>query len=126
MAGSFASAVAKWAEKTEIKLTEAWHASLRGLDKEMAGNTPVVTGNLRNSRAVSTAGPLAVNWTTKKFRNPDDAINNAIAGAEVGGVVHLGYQAPYAKKVEDRRAFLRLAVQRWPQIVDEAAKRIAR
>lgn len=124
MAQSFDAVVAKFAAQAEHDLTEVWHGSLRGLDQEMAEDVTVVTGNLKNSRAVSTTGPLAVDWQTKKFRNPDDAINNAIAGAEIGGVVHLGFRAPYAKKVEAKNAFLRLVVQRWPQIVDAAIRRV--
>lgn len=124
MAQSFSAAVAKFATMTERDLTEVWHGSLRGLDQEMADNVTVVTGNLRNSRAVSTSGPLTVDWQTKKFRNPDDAINNAIAGAEIGGVVHLGFRAPYAHKIDAKTAFMRLAAQRWGAIVAAAVRRV--
>lgn len=120
MADKFGAAVANWAKETEIKQTAVLHESVRGLDAEIAENVPVVTGNLKNSRTVSSLGRPAVDWTTKKFRNPGDAINNAIAGIEVGQTAWLGFRAPYAQKVEDKRAFLRLAVQRWKQIVDQA------
>lgn len=122
----FDDVVARFARTAGEQLTGVWHESLRGLDEEMKESTPVVTGNLQNSRAVSTAGPLATDWKTKKFRDPDDSINNAIAGAEVGGVVHLGYRAPYAHKIEAQRAFLRLVAQRWSQIVSEAVARVRR
>lgn len=124
MAGSFSAAVEKFATESERRLTDVWHGSLRELDQEMADGTPVVSGNLRDSRAVSTSGPITVAWRTKKFRNPTDAINNAIAGAEVGGVVHLGYRAPYARKIDAKRAFLRLVAQRWQTIVNAAVARV--
>lgn len=124
MADKFAASVKGWTEKTIIKQTAVLHESVRGLDAEIADNTPVVTGNLRNSRTVSSLGRPAVDWKTKKFRNPDDAINNAIAGIEVGQTAWLGFRAPYAHKVEDKRAFMRLAVQRWSQIVDAAARAV--
>lgn len=124
MALGFSETVAKFAAVAERDLTEVWHGSLRGLDQEMAENVTVVTGNLKNSRAVSTTGPIAVDWRTRKFRNPDDAINNAIAGAEVGGVAHLGFRAPYGRKIEAKTAFLRLVAQRWSEIVAAAVARV--
>jgi hypothetical protein len=120
----FDELVAKFAEQATHDLAEVWHGSLRGLDQEMADNVTVVTGNLKNSRTVSTTGPVAVDWRTKKFRDPSDSINNAIAGAEPGGVAHLGFRAPYGHKVEARTGFLRLVAQRWVQIVAEAVARV--
>lgn len=125
MADSFAAAVAAWGEKCEVRKTAVQHQALRLLDAEIAGNTPVVTGNLKNSRAVSTLGPVSIEWKTKKFRNPDDAINNAVAGSEVGHTVWLGFRAPYAHKIEPAYAMMRLAAQRWKRIVDDAARIVA-
>lgn len=122
MSGKFEAAVDKWTKDTEIKQTAALHQSLRQLDKEIAANTPVVTGNLKNSRTISTLGPPAIDWKTKKFRDPSDSINNAAAGVEVGQTAWLGFRAPYAHLIEPKYAMLRLAAQRWRQIVDEAAR----
>jgi hypothetical protein len=124
MAKKFAAAVADWSKKAEVAQTAVLHQSLRQLDAEIASNVPVVTGNLKNSRTVSALARPAIDWSTKKFRNPDDAINNAIAGVEVGHTAWLGFRAPYAHKIEDKRGFMRLAAQRWRQIVDEAARSI--
>jgi hypothetical protein len=123
MAG-FAAAVEKFAIDSEHRLTAVWHESLRELDREIGANVKVATGNTRNSRAVSTSGPIAMDFRTKKFRNPDDAINNAIAGAEIGGVVHLGFRAPWARKLEAKTAFMRLVAQRWQTIVGAATQRV--
>ena len=119
---SFAAAVADWAKKTELQQSAVLHTALRLLDDEVAASTPFKTGNLRNSRAVSSLGRPRIEWKTKKFRDPSDAINNAIAGVEVGQTVYLGFRAPYAYKVEKKHAFLRLVAQRWPAIADEAAR----
>lgn len=121
---SFSSAVADWSKKAEGRNTDIFHESLRQLDQELADNTPVKTGNLRNSRAASGLAPIAVDWKTKKFRDPSDAINNAIAGTEVGNSAWLGYRAPYAHKIERLKPFLRMAAQRWKQIVARAAASI--
>lgn len=122
MAEGFAAAVANWTKKTEEQQAEVLHESIRRLDAEVVENVPVLTGNLRDSRAVSALAPIAIDWSTKKFRNPDDAINNAIAGVEVGATAWLGFRAPYAHIIEEKYAFLRLAAQRWRQVVDEAAR----
>lgn len=124
MAEKFAATIKNWAEKTEVKQTEVWHEALRDLDQEIAENTPVVSGNTKNSRMVSMFGLPPIDWTTKKFRDPSDAINNAIAGIKIGEKAYLGYRAPWAHKLEPRHAMLRLAAQRWVQIVDAAAGRI--
>ncbi len=108
MTESFSAAVANWAQKTEEKQSAVLHASLRGLDDVLANKTPVVTGNLKNSRTLSTLGPPAIDWLRKKFRDPSDAINNAVAGVEIGQTAWLGFRAPYAHKVEPKYAMLRL------------------
>lgn len=124
MADKFAAAVKDWAAKTEIKQTAVLHESVRGLDAEIAENTPVVSGQTRNSRTVSNLGRPAIDWKTKNFRDPSDAINNAIAGIEVGQTAWLGYRAPWAHKLEPKYAMLRLAAQRWSAIVDAAARAV--
>lgn len=124
MADKFAAAVEDWAAKTEIKQTAVLHGSLRDLDEEIARNTPVISGNTQNSRAVSTLGPPPIDWTTKKFRDPSDAINNAVAGVDIGEKVWLGFRAPWAHMLEPKYAMMRLAAQRWSQIVDAVASRV--
>lgn len=128
MADRFAAAVENWAKKTEIEQTAILHRSLRLLVEEVTrpegsgGHLPVLTGNLRNSVAVSTLGPVTMSFTTKKFRDSSDAVNNAIAGVAVGDTAYVGFRAPYAHKAEAKNAFVRLAAQRWPMIVDVAVK----
>lgn len=128
MTGRFAAQVANWSEKTEKAQTDVLHQALRLLVDEVTrpqdrgGHLPFVTGNLRNSVAVSTLGPVTYNFTTKKFRDSSDSVNNAIAGVEVGEKAFIGFRAPYAHKREAEAGFVRLAAQRWPFIAAEAAK----
>lgn len=130
MADRFAAQIAGWASKTEAKQTEVLHQAVRLLVDEVTrpesegGHMPIVTGNLANSVAVSTLGPVTVSFRTKKFRSPGDAVNNAIAGISVGERAYIGFRAPYAHKVEAKKGFVRLAAQRWPRIADEAAKSV--
>jgi hypothetical protein len=122
MADAFAAEVADWERKCAVVQSAVQHEALRGLDQTIVEGTPEVTGNLRNSRAVSTLGPVTVDWRTKKFRDPSDTIDNDIAGSEVGQTVHLGFRAPYAHKIEPKYAMMRLAAQHWPMVVAEAAR----
>jgi hypothetical protein len=124
----FESAIAGWAKKTEVEQTAILHRSLRLLvaevtrPKSAGGHLPVVTGNLQKSVAVSTLGPVTMDFRTKKFRNSVDAVDNSIAGVEVGATAFIGFRAPYTQKIEAENGFIRLAAQRWPQIVEEAVK----
>lgn len=128
MQTTFAAQVADWEKKAVTAKTDVLHQSLRLLvdeatkPKSRGGNMPVVTGNLGNSVAVSTLGPVTINWQTKKFRDPSDAVNNAIAGVELGQTTYVGFRTPYAHKIEVQAGFLRLAAQKWKQIVDEAVR----
>lgn len=124
MADKFAAAGKEWEEKVVRRQAEIFHGSLRDLSGEIEQNTPVITGNTANSLAVSTLGPPPIDWTTKKFRDPSDAINNAIAGAEVSDTVWIGFRAPWAHKLEPKYAMMRLAAQRWSAIVSAFAGRL--
>jgi hypothetical protein len=90
--------------------------------ENQGGHLPFLTGNLKNSVAVSTLAPVTYNFTTKKFRDSSDAVNNAIAGVSIGETAYIGFRAPYAHKREAESGFMRLAAQRWPAIAGEAAK----
>jgi hypothetical protein len=131
MTKSFGAQFDAWAKQTEIEQTRVIHHAVRNLVAEATrpqadgGHMPVVRGNLRNSVQVSTTGPVEVDWSTKKFRDPSDAVNNAIAGIEPGVTAHVGFRAPYGVKVEFEAGagFARLAAQRWPEFVNQAVRR---
>lgn len=128
MVDRFAADIANWSKKTEETQTDILHQSLRLLVEEVTrpksagGHLPYVTGNLANSVAVSTLGPVTMDFRTKKFRSSGDSVNNAIAGVDVGATAFIGFRAPYTQKAETENGFIRLAAQRWPQIVTEAVK----
>lgn len=124
MADAFAAAVKGWSTKTEIKQTAVLHESIRGLADTLGDKTPKVTGNLANSRQVTTGGPPTIEWKKKKFREPSDEINNAVAGVEVGETAWIGFRAPYAHKVEEKHAMTRLSAQLWKQIANAAARKV--
>ena len=132
MKSLFSAQVADFAKKTEQTQANVLHQSLRLVAEEVTkakgegGHMPVVSGNLRNSVAVSTLGPVAIDWKTKKFRDPSDSVNNAVAGVKVGQTAYVGFRAPYAHKVEVENGFVRLTAQRWPAIVDQAVRDVGK
>lgn len=121
---TFSAAVAEWAKKAEAKQVAVAQMSMRLLDEEVIEHVTRKTGNLANSREVSTSGRTTIDWRTKKFRDPSDQINNAIAGIDLNQTAYYGFRAPYAFKVEKAHGFFRLIAQRWSDLVQQAAKRV--
>lgn len=91
------------------------------------GNMPVASGFLRASLMASTDAPIL-----RSVENPDPEakytynagqVSLVIAGAQLGQALYFTYGANYARHVEygargrPGRAFVRLAAQKWPQIV---------
>jgi hypothetical protein len=136
MAKSFSAEVEAWVRKTDATLTDVFREASRGVADEVAlpkdegGPMPVVTGNLRNSLAASTASMPSVRWrrrikgATNDFAPNQGEIEAVIGAAEIGQTVFLGFRAPYAQKVERVNGFVRLTAQRWKQIVDEAVRTV--
>lgn len=132
---SFSVSIAQWVQKTETRTLLLFHEAAAGLAYEImqprdeGGHMPVVTGNLRNSLAASRQGVPPVKWRTKneagehaRVEFPDNGfqLQSEIIAAALGETLYFGMQAPYAHKAERRNGFVRLAAQRWPQIVEQA------
>ena len=135
MAKSFSLTIDNWVKKTEGRAILVFHESAAGLafaamqPQDEGGNMPVKTGNLRNSLAASRQGVPPVKWRGKKadgthtkvtFADNGFQLQSEITAAAIGDTIYLGFQAPYAYKAERANGFVRLAAQRWPQIVEEA------
>lgn len=126
---NFGPAVGAWASASEKRLLAVIRTSLQDLDRAVSlpvsrgGNMPVVTGNLRRSRLASTTDQPTVGG--KEFKDdPGSQITGVIAGFQLGQKFFLGFQAIYARRVEEVRGFVRLAAQQWPQIVRAAASKV--
>ena len=136
MAKSFSAEVEAWVRNTHTTLTDVLREASRGvahevtLPKDEGGPMPVVTGNLRNSLAASTTGMPPVRWgrrikgATSDFAPNQGQIEAVIGGAEIGQTVFLGFQAPYAQRVERVHGFVRLTAQRWTEIVEQAVRTV--
>lgn len=142
MAGNFSATIRGWASETKERL----HAVRADAVQEMVavmqtqgpsvknpgggagGALPVDTGYLRSS-LVAGQGALALPLTTKnpnpegRFSYDPSPINLTIQGAAFETPLTIAYTANYAEKMEERYAFVRLATQRWPQLVAASAAR---
>lgn len=128
MAESFSAKVERWARETEQRARDVFREAALQADQEVSepnsegGHLPVVSGNLRKSRAASTIGPPQTLWRQKEFSGTDAGIASVIRTAEIGQTVWIGFQALYAMKAEENHGFVRLTAQRWPQIVEQAIR----
>lgn len=126
----FSADVAAWIAKSEKVPMEIAREAARISAKDMreplgsGGNMPVKTGNLRNSLAASIVGMPRVVFAQRTFSDAA-SIEGVIASAQPGHTIFLGFRAPYAGKQEHVHGFVRLAAQRWKQIVDQAVQRVA-
>jgi hypothetical protein len=83
--------------------------------------------------------PTVKTGEDQEFADNDGQISLVIAGAQLGETVFLGFQAAYAMRMEygfvgadslgryfnqQGYGFVRLTAQRWPEIVEESARKI--
>lgn len=138
--GAFSATIRGWAGETKERMTavradaaqnvvaimQTPGPSVKNPGGGAGGNMPVATGFLRSSLQAGVGydlPPLADNPNPDGSFSYDGAeVNLTIASVPVERPVTVVYTARYARKVEERYGFVRLAVQRWPQLVDQAAR----
>ncbi|KQS55903.1 hypothetical protein ASG17_07585 [Brevundimonas sp. Leaf363] len=141
MAGAFSAKIRGWAIETK----ERMHAVRADAVQELVGimqtpgpsvanpaggfggALPVDTGFLRASLTASPGydlPPALPNPNPEGAFSYDAAeINLTIQGAEFETPLTIAYGAVYARKMEEKYAFVRLATQRWPQLIEASAAR---
>ncbi|AWN47132.1 hypothetical protein DK419_13095 [Methylobacterium terrae] len=136
----FLSQVTDWVRETEGRIKAAFQESAQRVIEDMQRRVPVDTGFLRASLQVSNTVPVpadrSANEGTAYTYNPNAAAL-VIAGAKIGSTLYASYTAVYAARVnygfvgtdalgrtynQQGRHFIELALQRWPQIVDEVCR----
>lgn len=142
---SFAATISEWG-RAELERAEAiFQTAAQTVANEVrtpvaaGGRMPVKDGNLRNSLLASTTAMPQVKEGQAKYTDPASEIALTIAGAELGSVVFLGFQAAYGPRMnygfvgEDSLGrvynqagygFVDAVAQRWPQIVAEAEAKV--
>lgn len=123
-----------WRVKTEMVIRAVVQESLQSLVDEVqtprakGGRMPVDTGFLINSgHAALNSMPAGESVQPEGYRNTDyDAapVLLVINRFQPGDRFVFGWTANYARSMEARYAFMRMAAQNWTQIVDRAAKTV--
>jgi len=136
MATSFAKQVGSIIAKSEDRMLAVFRQSAQDVvndaqkPREKGGNMPVRTGFLRNTGDAA-VNAIPVGETEPQDRkgvyqwNADSALL-AINRAQLGDTIFFGWSANYAKYMEARYGFMRLAAQNWNQIVRNNAKKLER
>lgn len=133
---SFSAQVGAWAaaelERAEDVLQTAAQTVANEVRTPVAegGRMPIKTGNLRRSLMASTSTMPTMVEGKQTFS--DGGVELVIAGAELGGIIYLGFQAAYALRLEygfvgedslgrvynqTGMGFVAATAQRWEQIV---------
>lgn len=145
MAGEFTARINRWVAETKERQTVVFQNSAEVLLSEVVrpgpsvarpgasggGNMPIDTGFLAASLqvvvgdgiATLVANPVKSSDGRQVFHYDPGATSLVINNAKIGDTLTATFAAEYAIIMEARYAFVRLAAQRWPQIVEaEAAK----
>lgn len=135
---SFRAAVAGWADKVEGAVEAIFKEATQEVVEEMqttrkeGGRMRVDTGFLWASLMASTSAmprinPNALPVKGQHYTFDMDQIEAVIIGADLGDELYFGYTAAYAAHREygahgqPADAFVRLAAQNWPIVVDRKA-----
>lgn len=140
---SFSATIGEWG-RAELDRAEAiYQTAAQTVAQEVrnpvakGGRMPTKTGNLRRSLMASTSEMPTIKPDQATFS--DQGVEMVIAGAELGGVVYLGFQAAYAARMnygfvgadslgriynQAGFGFVDAVAQRWPQIVAEAEAKV--
>lgn len=146
---SFANQVDVWTRKSRNRMTAVFQEATQQLIAEAqtsipkGGKLPVDTGFLINSgTAALNSIPQGESKASKGYRDIEwDAspIAVVIASAQIGDRIVFGWTAAYARRLEygfqgkdslgreynqQGYGFMRMAANRWPQIVNESMARV--
>lgn len=121
---TFKSDMDAWVRQTDTRMEAVFKQSTQQVffiaqePRGKGGNMPVDTGFLRNSAVGSLNAPAS-----GAPGNPSQ-VGVAISRAKLGDVIWVGWAANYARAMERRYAFMRLATQQWQRIVNDNTKKL--
>lgn len=129
--GDFTAQIGDWARQSQARAlavlkdaTQTVANDIR-IPKSRGGHMPVDTGNLRRSLTISKVEmPRPPTDKKREFADSSGNITLTIASLKIGETIYLGFQANYASIQENLNGFVRLTVQRWPEIVAASAKKL--
>lgn len=143
---AFSTEIDAWVAETKARREAVFRKSSERLAEAMKdpANIPIKTGFLRRSLKASTAAMPQIDPDARPapggtYADDGSAIAVVIANAGIDDTIYLGFTAAYAARQnygftgtdslgrqfnQAGRGFVDLAVQRWPQIVGEAAEEL--
>ena len=146
MTKTFSAAMTEWNEKAKrnlmLVMRQATQYMVRDLLQDVgkgAGQTPILTGNLRRSLLASTSAMPSVRKDADFKASNNAQIALTIAQWVKGEPLYLGFQAAYAMRLnygfvgvdklgrsynQAGRYFVESKVKKWPEYVARAAKEI--
>jgi hypothetical protein len=134
MAKSFSAQISKHISAYQSRMMAVIRASGQDVFEEAltprakGGNLPVDTSFLRNS-AKAQIGSMPSGPSTPADgmpSAPDGQITLTLVRLKPGQTIYLGFCANYARYMENRYGFVRLAAQQWQQIVNKNAAELRR
>ena len=130
MASSFADQVGAFVAKSQPRMEAVFRQSAQDVIEDAQQRVNVDTGFLRSTGDTALnklpVGPTQPPEGAAGFTWDADSALAIIAQATTGDTIFFGYSAQYATFVENRFGYIRLAAQRWPEIVRTNAQRLER
>lgn len=136
MARDFASQVKAFADKAQRRQLAIFRESAQrvaqraNVPQAQGGKLPVNTGFMRASQAGSVSGMPAgpgKGEPGRLYNAPlGQPVELAILQARIGGTVHIGWTANYARFMEARYGFMRSEAQNWGSIVNDVTTEVKR
>ena len=130
---SFDAQVSDWVARAQERLDSVVKESARRLVGTAqtavgaGGNMPILTGYLRSSLQVTIGGPVPASRARPEgdsFDYDAAAFVLTIAGAAAEETIFATYGANYARFVEEKRGFVRLAAMQWQTIISAVCREL--
>lgn len=138
---TFSAQVSAWVNKSQRRIDTVFKESAQDVitimqevgpsvanpDSTGGGHMPVDTGALRASLQAALNSPGQVVFrppSGSSIRYDPSPVALVIASAKPGDTIYATYSVEYAKAMEYRYGFVRLAAQQWQDVVSRAAARV--
>lgn len=136
MSDDFEAQIHAWTEQSRLRMMAVARDAAQEVTEQVlkprakGGRMPVDTGYLRNSAHAD----INVMPEGDSFYDSSDAAGERVAEStasailrfQAGDKYYLGFTANYARYMEAKYAFIRLAAQNWDRTVSESVRRVRR
>jgi hypothetical protein len=133
MASSFSASVGAWVQASQGRMQAVLRQSIQDVIEDAqtpvakGGRMRVDTGFLRNSGQAGIGQmPRGPSVNTGEAPSSEGDVTLTLARLKPGDTLYFGWTANYARTREHKDGFLRMAVQKWQQIVNKNAAELRR